>query len=148
MPSIEVVRSEALTRRLGVERLPVSDRQKLADADRQSSIAASYFGSECPLSLSEVTVESDVAVRPHAHVSAEILYVVEGELRLGSQVCPPGTAVFIDAETLYGFRSGQSGVRFLTFRSGAADYLSREALRERRMAHEAGRSAGGRATAD
>jgi len=55
-------------------------------------------------------------VQVHAHTEDEIIAVVEGELRLGSQVCGAGSSIFVPAKTLYGFKVGPQGVRFLNFR--------------------------------
>ena len=54
-------------------------------------------------------------------------YVTRGELRLGAQVAGPGTAVYVDAMTLYGFTAGPEGCTFLNFRGvPSVGYLTRE----------------------
>jgi hypothetical protein len=65
----------------------------------------------------EVRIPPDTVVEPHAHRSDEIIYVLSGELRLGARVVAPGDSVYIGGMTLYGFRTGHEGVRFLDFRA-------------------------------
>jgi hypothetical protein len=45
-----------------------------------------------------------------------MIVVVEGELRFGNRVVHTGSSVFIPATTLYEFRAGDAGARYLNFR--------------------------------
>jgi quercetin dioxygenase-like cupin family protein len=79
------------------------------------------------LQLFEIALEPDADVAPHAHTASEIIFVTQGELRLGSQVAGPGSAIYIEAETLYGFRAGPAGATFLNFRAdSSARYIFKE----------------------
>lgn len=79
------------------------------------------------LQLFEVALEPDAEIEPHAHSSSEIIVVTDGEIRFGAQRCGAGTVVFVDADTLYGFRSGPAGARFLNFRPVAsAAYVTKD----------------------
>lgn len=53
----------------------------------------------------------------HAHTEDEVIFVVSGELRLGSRRCGPGTAISIAATTMYGFTPGADGLSFVNFRA-------------------------------
>jgi len=52
----------------------------------------------------------------HAHPENEIIFVTEGQIRLGSKLHDSGTALAIDADTFYGFSPGPDGMSFITFR--------------------------------
>lgn len=52
----------------------------------------------------------------HSHSEDEVVFVVDGQLRLGNRLFGPGTAVSIAARTLYNFYSGPEGVRYINFR--------------------------------
>ena len=81
------------------------------------------------LQLFEVKLDPDTEIQPHAHSAAEIIVVTAGEVVFGAQRCPVGTAVFVDANTLYGFRAGPEGCRFYNFRGvPAAQYLTKDEL--------------------
>jgi len=53
----------------------------------------------------------------HSHTEDEIIFVIDGEMRLGNKPAPPGTAVAITAETLYSFSPGPNGLSFINFRA-------------------------------
>jgi quercetin dioxygenase-like cupin family protein len=62
---------------------------------------AQYFPvGEEGLQLLEIHVEPSTEIHPHAHTQSEIIYVTAGEIQLGAQRCGPGTAIYIDADTL------------------------------------------------
>jgi hypothetical protein len=56
----------------------------------------------------------------HSHSTDELIYLLWGELRLGSQVVRPGDTLAIDADRRYGFRSGPEGFGFLNYRREAS----------------------------
>lgn len=59
----------------------------------------------------------------HAHPEDEIIFITEGQVRLGAKLFDRGTALAIAAHTLYGFSPGPDGVRFITFRPTATDSI-------------------------
>jgi len=59
-------------------------------------------------------------VPPHHHSHDEILYVVDGGLVFGGRRCGPGTVLYLEKGTEYGFRVFDEGVRFLNIRPGLA----------------------------
>jgi hypothetical protein len=80
-------------------------------------------------------------VHPHAHLVDEIIYVVAGQLMIGSRVLEPGSSVFIAGRTLYTFRAGPEGVHFVNFRPCAGgNYLSKDELMAQRGSSSAGAS--------
>ena len=86
-----------------------------------------HLVSETEPELFEVKFGPDTAVQPHAHLCDEIIYVVAGQLILGSRVLEAGSSVFIAGHTLYSFRSGPEGVHFVNFRPrSGAGYLSKD----------------------
>src|SRR5262245_33651678 len=59
---------------------------------------------------------------PHRHDRDEVMFVLEGGFSLGRRRCGPGTVVYIEAGTRYGFTVFREGVRFLNIRPGLATY--------------------------
>lgn len=53
----------------------------------------------------------------HSHTEDEIIFVIGGEIRLGTRIYGPGTALAIAADTLYGFTAGPAGLSFVNFRA-------------------------------
>lgn len=67
---------------------------------------------------------SPVAV--HSHSEDEIIFVRDGELRVGNHHYGPGAALAIAANTKYGFQVGPSGLSFVNFRGSAPTYTSHD----------------------
>jgi hypothetical protein len=63
-------------------------------------------------------------VAVHSHTEDEIIFVREGELRVGHRAFGPGTALAIAANTKYGFQVGPAGLSFINFRASAPTYKS------------------------
>jgi quercetin dioxygenase-like cupin family protein len=97
-------------------------------------------GGENEPQLFEIVARPNLQVDVHAHQEDEIIYVISGELRLGARALQPGDSVMIPGMTLYGFKSGPEGARFLNFR-GRRDctFYSREELNEFHKLDEEGR---------
>ncbi len=97
-----------------------------------------YFpGGSDECQLFEVRCDPDFQFNSHAHDEDEIMFVLEGELHLGRQVFPVGSALFIPGKTLYAFRSGPTGLTFLNFRPRAdATYITPEELMASRRKSE------------
>lgn len=53
----------------------------------------------------------------HSHSEDEIIFVLDGDIRLGERLYGPGTAVAIAADTLYSFTAGPQGLHFANFRA-------------------------------
>ena len=59
-------------------------------------------------------------IPPHSHDQDEVIFIVEGSLTIGDQDRGPGTVIFVEKGTEYGFTVGGEGVRFLNIRPGLA----------------------------
>jgi quercetin dioxygenase-like cupin family protein len=68
------------------------------------------------LELFHIQLGPGAVVEPHAHTDDEIVYVLRGAIHLGKRVLGPGDALYVGADTLYGFKVGPEGVEFLNFR--------------------------------
>jgi quercetin dioxygenase-like cupin family protein len=87
------------------------------------------------LGLFEIHLEPGIEVASHAHSEDEIIVVTSGEIHVGRRVLGAGSSVYVEKETLYGFRAGPEGCTFLNFRGGArADYLPKHEVMARRAA--------------
>ena len=60
----------------------------------------------------------DAEAGVHCHTEDEVIFVVAGDIRLGTKLYGPGTAIGIAANTYYGFTPGPSGLKFINFRPG------------------------------
>ena len=58
----------------------------------------------------------------HSHDHDEVMYILEGGFSMGRRKCGPGTVVYIEANTKYGFEVWEEGVRFLNIRQGLGMY--------------------------
>lgn len=59
----------------------------------------------------------DAAVGIHSHSEDEIIFVLDGQIRLGDRLFGEGTAIAIAADTLYSFTPGPAGLHFANFRA-------------------------------
>jgi len=71
----------------------------------------------CELWLHKSECFSATSVPRHFHTSDEIIFVVGGEMTLGRRKLTAGTAVAIDANTVYQFGTGEKGLSFINFRA-------------------------------
>jgi quercetin dioxygenase-like cupin family protein len=83
----------------------------------RTAVRRYHPGSEDDLQMFEVAIGPDAEIGQHAHHESEIIYVIEGSLILGRQVLEPGASVFIPKETLYSFKAGPDGLKFINFRA-------------------------------
>lgn len=58
----------------------------------------------------------------HHHSQDEVLFVRAGSMRIGNKLHGPGTALFVAANTKYGFTSGPDTLSFVNFRGGPSSY--------------------------
>jgi quercetin dioxygenase-like cupin family protein len=79
------------------------------------------FGGPSELELFEIRLNPNHENESHAHVEDEILYVLEGSLIFGRRELRAGSAVLIPGSTLYSFKTGENGARFLNFRPRKAE---------------------------
>ena len=57
---------------------------------------------------------------PHHHDHDEVMVILQGGFTMGERECGPGTVVYIESGTSYGFTVSNEGVRFLNVRQGLA----------------------------
>lgn len=137
MPNVSIAPREDIAPEL--VRDTVTDpaiRGKLVEGDLSTIMRWHHRGDTDALQLTELQMEPNAELCPHAHESDEILYVIEGELHFGQRVLRAGTSVYIAALTLYRIKAGPEGVRFLTF-FGRQDYsvVFQDELKAQREAH-------------
>ncbi|RYD97333.1 MAG: hypothetical protein EOP61_16800 [Sphingomonadales bacterium] len=53
-----------------------------------------------------------------------MIFVTAGEIRLGNAVHGPGAALFVAADTNYGFSTGPAGLSFINFRPSSPTYAT------------------------
>lgn len=86
-----------------------------------------WLDSTCP--TCELWMHKSHIVNPrpqslsHFHPEDEIIFVVEGGMILGHRVYKPGTAIAVDANTVYSFGVDQGGVAFTNFRATEPHYV-------------------------
>jgi hypothetical protein len=73
-------------------------------------------------SLVSTRYAPNAAVGLHCHDAAQIILVVEGELRQGNRVVKEGQGYYTPAGSFYGFTAGPQGVRTLEFRPTSLDF--------------------------
>jgi quercetin dioxygenase-like cupin family protein len=111
------------------DRMDDARRALFGEGEYTSSTRYFFPADDESLQLFEVHLQPDAAVLPHAHTAPEIIYVTQGELRLGARVAEANPAIFVDADTLYGFKAGPEGAVFLNFRGDPeAKYIFKDEL--------------------
>jgi hypothetical protein len=107
----------------------------------EGELSASYRirepgGSNLP-QLMELRYEPNAEVQVHAHDEDEIIFIVGGEMHLGSRVLRPGTSIAISGKTFYGFKAGPGGLQFLNFRprQDTSFYTTKESLAAGRQSY-------------
>jgi quercetin dioxygenase-like cupin family protein len=58
----------------------------------------------------------------HSHSEDEVIYVLDGEIRMGRRVLGPQSIIVIRKDSQYKFTVGDEGVRFLNVRPGQTGY--------------------------
>ena len=112
---------------------PDSLKERLTSAEVADTSIRLHHGEPGTLQLFEIRLEPGLEISTHAHADDEIIAVVEGELQFGRRVCGPGTSLFIPGNTLYGFRAGAQGCRYLNFRGRAdSSFFTKEDIVEAR----------------
>lgn len=104
-------------------------RSKLSEEEMEHRHRMFHPGGPDALQLFEITVEPSRGADAHAHAEDEIIYVLDGDMHFGNRVVRAGGSVYIPAHTLYSFRAGPDGLRFLNFRARANyAYITKEEL--------------------
>ncbi len=99
---------------------------RMSRAEREADVRILHSAPE-GLQLFEASIGPDEEISLHAHAEDEIIYILAGELLIGRKRLGAGASVFVAGNTLYGFRTGPAGVRFLNFRGRAnTSFITRE----------------------
>jgi quercetin dioxygenase-like cupin family protein len=113
--------------------IPDTLADKFGEGDLRLQVRAYHPGGPDALQLMEITVAPNDGPNAHAHEEDEIMFVLEGELHFGAHVVTAGSSVHIPRRTLYSFRAGPDGCRFVNVRARADDsYITKDELRTQR----------------
>ena len=97
----------------------------LGDPDRPSlAIQAAVNPAESGCSLMAVRYPPNATVALHRHDVAQIVVVLEGELRQGNRVFKPGAGYYTPAHQAYTITAGPDGVKVIEFRPGPLSFES------------------------
>jgi quercetin dioxygenase-like cupin family protein len=88
---------------------------------RETRMFADSTCPTCRITLFFTGRDAEYASARHSHSADEILYLLRGDVRFGSQRVGPHDAVAIEGGHRYGFRSGPEGFAFLNYRRDASE---------------------------
>lgn len=91
----------------GAERHPDGGGQLVGDLERGPWVHVNWL-------------PGGLVAPPHHHDHDEVMFVLEGGFSMGGRRCGPGTVVYLEQNTQYGFTVWDEGVRFLNIRPGKA----------------------------
>ena len=91
-------------------------------------LATWYADATCPtcrISMFKVArdVEGPSGGRPHTHTADEIIYILDGSMRLGSYELGPDSSLCIPGNVRYAQSAGSNGCTFLNFRRDTSDQV-------------------------
>ena len=115
MSKVKVVEANSIAWQLVADAVAPDVAARISRAERDADVRIMHSNAD-GLQLFEARIAPDEEIALHAHAADEIIYILEGELLIGRKRMGPGASVFVAGDTLYGFRSGATGVRFLNFR--------------------------------
>jgi uncharacterized cupin superfamily protein len=128
MARIHIIASDDVAWQRTDELVAPATAAVMSRAEREADVRMLHAGEGGGLQLFEARIAPDETIALHAHAEDEIIYILEGELRLGRKRLGPGASLFVAGNTLYGFSTGPAGVRFLNFRGRAnTSFIPREA---------------------
>jgi quercetin dioxygenase-like cupin family protein len=116
MSKIAIHESRHAQWRRGRELAPPEDLARIPDPELDSLVNVHRMGDEASPQLLEIRMEPNTRIGVHSHDEDEIIYIVEGELRVGDKALDPGSSLFVAGGAFYSFTAGPEGVRFLNFR--------------------------------
>ncbi|MFT4581515.1 MAG: quercetin dioxygenase-like cupin family protein [Gammaproteobacteria bacterium] len=138
MGTVRIVETDSVAWQRVHEAVSPDVSARMSEAERNGDVRILHPGSGGELQLFEANIAPNDEVSLHAHEADEIIYILEGELQIGRKRLGPGASVFIAGQTLYGFKAGPSGVRFLNFRGEAnTSFITREEFMANKPARRA-----------
>ena len=87
-----------------------------------------YFDSSCSTcraTLLRVRADPGFRQTSHAHSADEVIYVLDGEIRVGRDVIAAGEAISVPGGRRYGFVAGNDGCEYINYRRQASVYTGR-----------------------
>ena len=120
MKRIEFSHGKDIASRTVSDFAPESFLSVLSKEEQATEVKTHFPGGEDRLFLIEVKEVPNAQATLHAHEKDEIFFVLDGEMHFGNRRCSAGDSIHIMAGTLYTFRTGPSGCRYLKF-TGSAD---------------------------
>ncbi len=105
----------------------VSGQRNLSDTERadlrQGELTSEYKvregGSGGMPQLVELRYQPGAEIQVHSHDEDEIMYILEGSMRINNRTVGPGGCLYIAGGTFYGFHAGADGLHILNFRPRA-----------------------------
>lgn len=132
MKRIEFAHSKDIAPRTVSDFAPASFLSLLSKEEQQTQVKTHFPGGEGRLFLMEIQDVPNAQATLHAHEKDEIFFVLEGEMHFGSRICSAGDSISILAGTLYTFRAGPNGCRYLKFTAAADNsFVTKEQYQER-----------------
>ena len=116
MARVSIVKAEDAQWRIVREASPPDIARKLSEGELDSSACMHQPGTEETPQLFEIKFLPGATVAAHAHDQDEIMYVLAGEMHVGTQVLKPGSSLSVPGKTVYGFAAGKEGLHILNFR--------------------------------
>lgn len=92
------------------------EHDKLGEGELSTQYRMREPGSEAHPQLVELRYEPNAEISIHSHDEDEIMYVLEGEMRINNRSVGPGACLTIPGGVFYGFHAGPNGLRILNFR--------------------------------
>jgi len=119
MKKIEFGHKETAFRKVS-DFAPATFLDTLSKEERETEVRTHFPGGDDRLFLMEIKDVPNMQSTHHAHEKDEIFFVLEGEMHFGNRVCSAGDSIHIVGGTLYTFKIGPAGCRYLKF-TGTAD---------------------------
>jgi quercetin dioxygenase-like cupin family protein len=92
------------------------ERGKLRQGELTSEFRIREPGGEDNPQLVELRYQPNSEIRLHSHDQDEIIYVLDGAMRINNRTIGPGACLTIPGGVFYGFHAGPEGLRILNFR--------------------------------
>lgn len=100
----------------GERNISEEERDKLRQGELTSEYRMREPGGDDFPQLVELRYRPDSEIRLHSHDEDEIIYVLEGSMRINNRTAGPGSCLTIPGGVFYGFHAGPDGLRILNFR--------------------------------
>lgn len=126
MGQVKIVAADSIDWQPVADAVSPEDAAKMSRAEREADVRILHSAAD-GLQLFEASIAPNEEISLHAHAEDEIIYVLEGEVLVGRKRLGPGASMFVAGNTLYGFRTGPEGARFLNFRGRSnTSFITRE----------------------